>query len=72
LAARHLNIDNLARNHEAIVDALQSGDPDTAERCLREHIEETGHEVFEAFPDSSTGPVRVRWRSQVGRREPDQ
>jgi DNA-binding GntR family transcriptional regulator len=62
LAARHLNVDNLVRNHEAIVDALQSGDPDTAERCLREHIERIGHEVFESFPDAPAEPLQGRQR----------
>jgi DNA-binding GntR family transcriptional regulator len=72
LASRHLSIENLARNHEAIVDALQSGDPETAERCLREHIEKTGHEVFESFPDSPIEPVSTRRRSASDRRKADE
>jgi DNA-binding GntR family transcriptional regulator len=68
LAARHLNVENLVRNHEAIVDALQTGDPDKAERCLREHIEKIGHEVFESFPDSPLGPSQARQQLPVSRR----
>jgi DNA-binding GntR family transcriptional regulator len=56
LTARHMNIDRLVLNHEAIVDALRSGNPDTAEQPLREHIERTGHEVFESFPESTPEP----------------
>jgi DNA-binding GntR family transcriptional regulator len=44
-------VDGLVRHHEAIVEGLRSGDPDTAVRPLREHIERTGHEVFESFPE---------------------
>ncbi len=71
LAARHLNVDNLVRNHEAIVDALRSGDPDTAERCLREHIEKIGHEVFESFPDTPMEPPQSRQRLPLSRRRAD-
>ncbi|MDR7419067.1 MAG: GntR family transcriptional regulator [Armatimonadota bacterium] len=69
LASRSLSVENLARNHEAIVDALQSGDADTAERCLREHIERTGHEVFASFPESRAEPGSALRRSAGRRRK---
>ncbi len=67
LTSRDLNLEQLARNHEAIVDALRSGDPDAAERCLRDHIETIGHQVFESFPDTQGEPASARQRSPIGR-----
>lgn len=68
LAAYGVDVGEMARRHEAIVDALRSGDPDTAERCLRDHIEKTAHEVFELFPDAQEDPVPGRARGSTTRR----
>lgn len=68
LATHGLEIGDMARNHIAIVEALRSGDPDRAERCLRDHIEETAHEAFESFPDAqddaNPGRGRTSWAHQ--------
>jgi DNA-binding GntR family transcriptional regulator len=67
LAAYGVDVADMALRHEAIVEVLRSGDPDRAERCLRDHIETTAHEVFESFPDAEENTVPGRARGATRR-----
>jgi len=49
--SRHLagRIDRSAAEHLAVVRALKTGDPDDAERAMREHIRSTRDSLFDAY-----------------------
>ena len=44
----HRSLHEIAERHVAVLDALQSGDPDRAEAAVRRHIEEPGEWIRSA------------------------
>lgn len=60
LTSEDASVRELARRHETIVNALRSSNPNTAERCMRDHIERKAHAVFESFPDSDRAAAHER------------
>jgi DNA-binding GntR family transcriptional regulator len=46
--------------HHIILDAIRSGDADTAERCVRDHITSVADLIVAAFPDSEPTAIVIQ------------